>query len=132
MVNVFKSTSQQDVTHVPADNNVKVVSSWFHTLGAMTKQTSGKTGRKRNDNIVDHFNIDPTSLIDDNVRQHKKPKVTSVDNSTKPNAIEIGVLFESKWRRLFPKHRWVIQISKTFRILSTCNPNKARLARTQW
>jgi hypothetical protein len=100
MVNVFKSTSQQDVTHVPADNNVKVVSSWFHTLGAMTKQTSGKTGRKRNDNIVDHFNIDPTSLIDDNVRQHKKPKVTSVDNSTKPDAIYIGVPFETQMEKV--------------------------------
>ena len=80
MANVFKTTSQQYGTHVSAGNNVKVVSSWFHNLSAMTKQLSSKTGRKRIDNIVDHFNIDPTSLIDDNVRQHKKPKVTSVDN----------------------------------------------------
>jgi hypothetical protein len=39
----------------------------------MTKQTTGKTGRKRIDNI-EHFNIDPTSLLDDNPRQEKKPK----------------------------------------------------------
>jgi hypothetical protein len=96
MANFFKTTSQQDVTHVPAGNNVKAVSSWSHNFGAMTKQTSGKTGRKRNDSIVDLFKIDPTSLIDDNARQHKKPKVTSVGNSTKPDAIDIGVSFETQ------------------------------------
>ena len=100
MANIFKTTSQQDVTHVSAGNNVKAVSSWSHNFGAMTKQTSGKTGRKRNHNIVDLFNIDPTSLIDDNARQHKKPKVTSVDNSTKPDAINIGVPFETQMEKV--------------------------------
>jgi hypothetical protein len=100
MANVFKTTSQQYGTHVSAGNNVKVVSSWFHNLSAMTKQLSSKTGRKRIDNIVDHFNIDPTSLIDDNVRQHKKPKVTSVDNSAKPDAIDIGVSFETQMEKV--------------------------------
>ena len=95
--NFFKTTSQQDVTHVPAGNNVKAVSSWYHNLGAMTKQTSGKTGHKRNDNI-DLFNIDPTGLIDDNARQHKKPKVTSKGNSIKPDAIEIGVSLETQMK----------------------------------
>jgi hypothetical protein len=100
MANIFKTTSQQYGTHVSAGNNVKVVSSWFHNLSAMTKQTSSKTGRNRIDNIVDHFNIDPTSLIDDNVRQHKKPKVTSVDNSAKPDAIDIGVSFETQMEKV--------------------------------
>jgi hypothetical protein len=75
-------------------NNVKLVGSQSHNLGAMTKQTSGKTRRKRNDNI-DHFNIDPTSLIDDNARQHKT-KVLSLGTITKPDAIKSGVSLEER------------------------------------
>jgi hypothetical protein len=63
-------------------------------MGAMTKQTSGKTGCKSNDNI-EHFNIDPTSLIDDNEQQHKKTKVISLGTIIKPNAINIGVSLEA-------------------------------------
>jgi hypothetical protein len=60
----------------------------------MTKQISGKTGRKRNDNI-EHFNIDPTSLIDDHPRQHK-PKGTSLGLITKPDASSSGLLQANK------------------------------------
>ena len=95
MANYFKPTRQQDVPHVPAVNDGNVVSLWLHNLGAMTKQTSCKTGCKCNDNI-EHFNIDPTSLIDDNARQHKKTKVTSLGTITKPNAMDIGVLLEAR------------------------------------
>jgi hypothetical protein len=132
MANVFKTTSQQYVTHVPAGNNVKVVSSWFHNSSAMTNQTSSKTGRKRNDNIVDHFNIDPTSVIDDNVRQHKKPKSHPLTIAQNQMQLILAFHLKRKWRRLFPNHRCVIQIFNMFRKRSTCNPNKARLAHTQW
>jgi hypothetical protein len=81
MANFFRITSYQDVTHVSAINNVNLVGSRSHNLGTMTKQTTGKTGRKRIDNI-EHFNIDPTSLIDDNARQHKT-KVLSLGTITK-------------------------------------------------
>lgn len=90
----FKMTKEQDVTHVAAINYVNLVGSRSHNLGAMTKQTSGKTGRKRNDNI-EHFNIDPTSLIDDNARQHKT-KVLSLGTITKPDAIGSGVSLEAR------------------------------------
>jgi hypothetical protein len=86
MANFFKIRRDQDMTHVSAINNVNLVGSRSHDLGAMTKQTTGKTGCKRIDNI-EHFNIDPTSLIDDNVRQHKT-KVLSLGTITKPDAIE--------------------------------------------
>jgi hypothetical protein len=55
----------------------------------MTKHTRGKTGCKCNDNI-EHFNINSTSLIDDNARQHNT-KVTSLDTITKPDTIKLGV-----------------------------------------
>ena len=57
IANYFKPTRQQDVPHVSAVNDVNAVSSQSHKLGAMKKQTSGKTGL--NDNI-EHFNIEPT------------------------------------------------------------------------
>ena len=94
MANFFKPTRQQDVPHVSAANDVNAVNSWSYNMGAMTKQTSGKTGCKSNDNI-EHFNIDPTSLIDDNEQQHKKTKVISLGTIIKPNAINIGVSLEA-------------------------------------
>ncbi len=82
------------MTHVSAINNVNLVGSRSHNLGAMTKQTTGKTGRKRIDNI-EHFNIDPTSLIDDNAKQHKT-KVLSLCTITKPDAIDSVVSLEAR------------------------------------
>ena len=73
MANYFKPTRPQDVPHVSVVNDVNAVSPQSHDLGAMTKQTSGKTWRKCIDN-VEHFNIDPTSLIDDNARQTRRQK----------------------------------------------------------
>jgi hypothetical protein len=61
----------------------------------MTKQTTGKTGRKRIDNI-EHFNIDPTSLLDDNARQHKKPKVLLLGTIAKQDAIDSVVSLEAR------------------------------------
>jgi hypothetical protein len=75
--------------HATAGIYLNTVASRTHNVGAMTKQTSGKTGRKRNANIK-HFNIDPTSLIDDNARQHN-PKENSLGTINKPDAIGIGV-----------------------------------------
>ena len=96
MANYFKPTRPQDVPHVSVVNDVNAVSPQSHNLGAMTKQTSGgKTGRKRIANI-EHFNIDPTSLIDDHAQQNKKTKVISLGTITKPNAIDIGVLPEAR------------------------------------
>jgi hypothetical protein len=102
MANYFKSTRPQDVPHVSVVNDVNAVSSQSHNLGAMTKQTSGKTGRKRIDNI-ERFNIDPTSLIDDNAQQNKKTKVISLGTITKPNAIDIGVLPEARMEEVLSK-----------------------------
>jgi hypothetical protein len=101
MANFFKITRDQDVTHVSAIKNVNLVRSWSHNLGAMTKQTIGKTGRKRIDNI-EHFNIDPTSLIDDNARQHKT-KVLSLDTITKPDAIDSVISFEARMEEVIPE-----------------------------
>ncbi len=122
MANFFKITRDQDMAHVSAIIIVNLVGSLSHNLGAMTKQTTEKTGRKRIDNI-EHFNIDPTSLLDDNARQHKKPKVLSLGTIAKRDAI---------WRRLFWNHPCVILFCKTFDRLSTCDPNRACLARKQW
>jgi preprotein translocase subunit SecA len=61
----------------------------------MTKQTTGKTGRKRIENI-EHFNFDPTSLLDDNPRQEKKPKVQSVGTIAKRDAIDSVVSIEAQ------------------------------------
>jgi hypothetical protein len=62
MANFFKITRDQDMTHISAINIVNLVGSRSHNLGAMTKQTTGKTGRKRIDNI-EHFNIDPQACL---------------------------------------------------------------------
>jgi hypothetical protein len=83
------------MTHVSAINIVNLVGSRSHNLGATTKQTTGKTGRKRIDNI-EHFNIDPTSLLDDNARQHKKPKVLSLGTIAKRDAIDSVVSLEAR------------------------------------
>ncbi len=95
MANLFKITRDQDMTHVSAINIVNLVGSRSHNLGAMTKQTTGKTGRKRIDNI-EHFNIDPTSLLDDNARQHKKPKVLLLGTIAKQDAIDSVVSLEAR------------------------------------
>ena len=58
MANFFKITRDQEMTHVSAINIVNLVGSQSHNLGAMTKQTTVKTIRKRINNI-EHFNIDP-------------------------------------------------------------------------
>ena len=103
MANYFKPTRHQDMSNVSAVNDVNpVVILRSHNLGAMTKQTSGKTGCKCNDNI-EHFNIDPKSLIDDNARQHKKTKVTSVGTITKPDAINIGVSLKTRIEEVISK-----------------------------
>jgi hypothetical protein len=94
MANYFKPTRPHDVPHVSVVNDVNAVSSQSHNLGAMTKQTSGKTGCKR------IANIDPTSLIDDNAQQNKKTKVISLGTITKPNAIDIGVLPEARMEEI--------------------------------
>jgi hypothetical protein len=94
MAYVFKITRDQDVTHVAAINNVNLVGSRSHNLGAMTRQTTGKTRHKRSDNI-EHFNIDPTSLIDDNARQHKT-NILSLGTITKPDAIDSVVSLEAQ------------------------------------
>jgi hypothetical protein len=101
MTNFFKITRDQDVTHVSAINNVNLVGSWSHNLGAMTKQKTGKTGRKRIDNF-EHFNIDPTSLIDDNARQHKT-KLLLLGTITKPDAIVSVVSLEAQMEEVIPK-----------------------------
>jgi hypothetical protein len=61
MANYFKPTRPQDEPHVSVVNDVNAVSSQSHNLGAMAKQTSGKTGHKRIDNI-EHFNIASNKL----------------------------------------------------------------------
>jgi hypothetical protein len=75
----------------------------------MTKQASGKTGRKCIDNI-EQFNIDPRSLIDDNARQHKKTKVISLGTITRPYAMDIDVLLEARMEEFYPKKPCVILI----------------------
>ncbi len=95
MANFFKLTRVQDMTHVSAINVVNLVGSRSHNLGAMTKQTTGKTGRKRIENI-EHFNIDPTSLLDDNARQKKKPKVLSLGTIAKRDAIDSVASIEAR------------------------------------
>jgi hypothetical protein len=94
MANYFKPTRHQDMSNVSAVNDVNpVVILRSHNLGAMTKQTSGKTGCKCNDK----------SLIDDNARKHKKAKVTSVGTITKPDAIDIGVSLETRMEEVISK-----------------------------
>ena len=101
MANFFKITRDQEMTHVSAINIVNLVGSRSHNLGTMTKQTTGKTGRKRIDNIR-HFNIDPTSLIDDNARQHKT-KVLLLGTITKPDAIDSVISFEARMEEVIPE-----------------------------
>jgi hypothetical protein len=102
MANVFRLTRDQDVTHVSAINNINLVGPRSHNLGAsMTKQTTGKTGGKRIDNI-EHFNIDPTSLIDDNARQHKT-KVLPLGTINKPDAINSVVSLEVRMEEVISK-----------------------------
>jgi hypothetical protein len=69
--------------HAAAGTHLNAVASFTHNLGAMKRQASGKTGRKRNDTI-EHFNIDPTSLIDGKAFTVHKATVTCL---AKPDVI---------------------------------------------
>ncbi len=102
MANYFKPTRPQDVPHVSVVNDVNAVSSQSNYLGAMTKQTSGKTGANAL-TTLDTSTLPPTSLIDDNARQNKKTKVISLGTIAKPNAKDIGVLPEARMEEVLSK-----------------------------
>jgi hypothetical protein len=47
----FKIIGYKDMPHATAGNHLNSVASFTHNVGAMKRQSSGKTSRKRNDTI---------------------------------------------------------------------------------